>query len=63
MTHSSKTIAAAMAATVVISFLLLPSCRGRRMSDMQPTGDTVEVVIGGDSTNAAPANDSIPDRI
>lgn len=52
-----------MAATVVISFLLLPSCRGRRMSDMQPTGDTVEVVIGGDSATDASANDSIPDRI
>ncbi len=33
------------------------------MSDMQPTGDTVEVVIGGDSATDASANDSIPDRI
>ena len=41
----SKTIAAAAVATIVISIPLLTGCQGRKMTNMEPTGDTVEVVI------------------
>lgn len=46
------TIAVAAAATIVVSSTLLPSCQGRKMSNMEPTGDTVEVVIGQGKTSA-----------
>lgn len=47
---SSKAIAAAMVATIVISISTLTACEGRKMSNMTPTGDTVEVEV---STQAA----------
>lgn len=40
-----KTIAVASAATIVVSIMALTSCEGRRMSNMKPTGETVEVVV------------------
>ncbi len=40
---NKKTIAAAAVATIVISLTILTSCEGRKMSNMQPTGETVEV--------------------
>lgn len=48
--NTSKTIAAAMVATIVISVcaVILTGCKGRKMTNMEPTGETVEVVI--DST-------------
>lgn len=39
-----RTVAVALAATTALPFLLC-SCEGRTMSNMKPTGDTVEVVI------------------
>lgn len=57
MKRLSKTIAAAlMVATIVVS-LLCASCEGRKMSNMTPTGETVEVVIGDDTISDT---DSIP---
>jgi len=44
--HNNLTIAVAAVTTIVVSSTLLPSCSGRKMSDMEPAGDTVEVVIG-----------------
>ena len=34
------------------------SCKGRRMSDMEPDGDTVEVVVGNPDTSSV--TDTIP---
>ncbi|MDE7180737.1 MAG: hypothetical protein K2N88_06025 [Muribaculaceae bacterium] len=42
--YSLKTIAAAVVATIVVS-ISLTSCEGRRMSNMEPNGETVDVVI------------------
>lgn len=42
--YSFKAIAAALVATIVVS-ISLTSCEGRKMSNMQPTGETVEVII------------------
>lgn len=39
-----RAIAAATVATIVVSICLV-SCQGRRMSNMQPLGETVEVNI------------------
>lgn len=44
--HISKTIAAAMVATIVISISMLTACEGRKMTNMVPTGETVEVNVG-----------------
>ena len=41
----AKTIAVASAATIVVSIMALTSCEGRRMSNMKPTGETVDVVV------------------
>lgn len=41
---SKRKIAAAFVATIFAS-LLLSSCEGRKMSNMTPTGDTVEVAV------------------
>ena len=54
--NNKWTIAAAMVATIVISVCSLSSCKGRRMSDMEPDGDTVEVVNPGTSS----VTDTIP---
>lgn len=40
-----KAIAATMLAAIALSLTALTSCEGRKMSNMTPTGDTVEVVI------------------
>ena len=45
----SLAIAAALVATIVISLCMLPSCEGRKMSNMTPDCETVEVVIESDS--------------
>lgn len=42
--RNTLTIAAATVATIVVS-IALPSCQGRRMDNMVPTGETVKVVI------------------
>lgn len=44
--HISKSIAAILfgVATIVVSASLC-SCEGRKMSNMEPTGDTVEVMV------------------
>lgn len=41
---NKRAIAAAMVATIVAS-ICVGGCKGRKMSNMEPTGDTVEVVI------------------
>lgn len=41
----AKTIAVVSAATIVVSIMALTSCEGRRMSNMKPTGETVDVVV------------------
>lgn len=41
---NKKAIAAAMVATIAAS-ICLGACKGRKMSNMEPTGETVEVVI------------------
>lgn len=56
--NNKWTIAAAMVATIVISVCSLSSCKGRRMSYMEPDGDTVEVVIGNPDTSSS--TDTIP---
>ncbi len=43
------TIAATAVATIVVS-IALPSCQGRTMENMKPTGETVEVVINEPAT-------------
>lgn len=55
----SKTIVAAIAAAIVVS--LLTSCQGRKMSNMQPTGDTVEAVIIHDAYDI-PVPDTSPSQ-
>lgn len=42
--NNRKAIAAAMVATIAVSFTLT-GCEGRKMSNMTPDGETVEVVI------------------
>lgn len=49
-------IAAGALATIVTS-LALASCEGRKMTNMQPAGETVEVII--DSAATSHAADSI----
>lgn len=49
--------AAASTATIAASFLLV-SCEGRKMSNMEPTGETVEVVINDADTAPPQASDS-----
>lgn len=39
-----KRIAVAIVATILVS-ITLASCEGRKMSNMQPTGDTVELEV------------------
>lgn len=57
-----KTIAAAMVATIVVSALMLTSCKGRKMSNMEPVGETVEVVMGESGADTVPAEtDSLSD--
>lgn len=54
--HKSKAIAATvMVATILVS-LALGACRGRKMSNMEPKGETVEVVI--DNPDGNPQSDS-----
>lgn len=56
---SLSTIAATTVATIVVS-LSLVSCQGRKMSNMEPLGETVEVVIDRpDSTAVQPAGSEI----
>lgn len=50
--HKVKVIAARMLATIAV-FITLTSCEGRKMSNMEPTGETVEVVVGTDTTTPA----------
>lgn len=45
-------IPAAACVAVTAILLTLPSCKGRRASDMVPTGDTVEVNIQNRDTAA-----------
>ncbi len=40
-----KAIAATMFAAIALILTILTSCEGRKMSNMTPTGDTVEVEI------------------
>lgn len=61
-----RTIAAASVATIVVS-ICLTSCEGRRMSNMVPAGETVEVEIepassAPDAFPAPPAPES-PDTL
>lgn len=58
--YNFKTIAATVVATIVIS-IALSSCEGRKMSNMVPTGDTVEVVINTPDSTAT--NTLTPDSI
>lgn len=44
--------AAACAATIVVSMISLTGCEGRRMSNMQPNGETVEVEVSVNDTAA-----------
>ncbi len=56
-----RTIAVAVAATIVV-FSGLVSCKGRTMKNMEPTGDTVEVIIdraADDADFPVMPNDSI----
>lgn len=57
--QNKKTIAAAAVATIVVSLTMLTGCEGRRMSNMTPTGETVELNI--DEPAHAPADSIIPD--
>lgn len=58
-TYNPKAIAAAMAATIVVSMMALTSCEGRKMTNMEPTGETVEVVIDG--VESVPGTDAAPE--
>ncbi|MDE7402714.1 MAG: hypothetical protein K2M87_04800 [Muribaculaceae bacterium] len=55
--------AARLLATVAVSvsIILLSSCEGRRMSNMQPTGETIEVNIPvQDDSSALTQQTSLP---
>ncbi len=45
--HIKATAATLVAAVAVV--LIMGSCKGRTMRDVEPTGETIEVVIGEDS--------------
>ena len=45
MNFSTRIINFAAASGFVAAILLLASCKGRTAENMEPTGDTVEVVI------------------
>lgn len=57
-TYTPKAIAATLVAAFAISILLL-SCEGRKMSNMTPNGETVEVIVESDSSSMLPLNDSL----
>lgn len=57
-TYNLKAIAATSVAAFAVS-ILLPGCEGRKMSNMTPDGETVEVVVEPDSTLQLPINDSL----
>lgn len=60
--NMKKSIAAAVwVATIVVSAVLLTACEGRRMSNMQPNGETVEVEVSAADTTAvqAPVIDTV----
>lgn len=57
-TYTYKAIAATLVAAFAIS-ILLSSCEGRKMSNMTPNGETVEVVVESDSNSQLPLNDSL----
>jgi hypothetical protein len=48
-TYNIKAIAATSVAAFAVS-MLLSGCEGRKMSNMTPDGETVEVVVEPDST-------------
>lgn len=52
-----KAIAAAFVATVALS-CIMTSCEGRKMSNMEPTGETVEVDV-----DVVPAEATVADSI
>lgn len=53
----TKGIAAATVAVILFS-LLLPSCKGRRMTDMVPTGETVTLSIDTITPHTSPTADT-----
>lgn len=57
-----KTIAAAFAATIVASIGLC-SCEGRKMSNMEPNGETVEVVVDTHADSIVETPEETPDHI
>lgn len=59
--NNLKAIAAATVAAIAFSGILL-SCQGRKMSNMEPTGDTVEVVISAPDA-AADTVTTAPDSL
>ena len=50
-----------MIATMAVS-CMLSSCEGRKMSNMQPKGETVEVVINEVDNDGAPQDAPTPDQ-
>lgn len=54
-----------MVATIVISMSMLTACEGRKMSNMTPTGDTVELEVArpdspdSTSVNPNPVSDTL----
>lgn len=56
---NKKVIAAALVATIAVSVPLLTSCEGRKMSNMKPTGETVEVDL---SSQLHPDSVPAPDQ-
>ena len=38
-----KAVVAALVAAIAVSSCLLVSCQGRKMDNMEPTGDTIEI--------------------
>lgn len=57
-----KAIAATSIAAIAFAFTLA-SCQGRKMNNMQPTGDTVEVSISSPEADSTPVADSATDSI
>lgn len=52
----SKRFPVLTVAVVAAVSLLLPSCKGRTLDNVEPTGETVEVVVNAADTVASAVN-------
>lgn len=62
MKKHNKAIAAALTATIAVS-AILTGCEGRKMSNMTPDGETVEVVVEEPSADTSANTSSAGEMI